>query len=113
MALLQQKEEQRHGSASQQNVDLASLESNYSDSEQKMEEQLDSIEDDVRELKDMLLSLMDATNNITPQINQNLGPLLRKINRMYVMLSGPAMQSRTMSHLNKQNMQQSALSAVH
>ena len=103
MALLQQKEDKRNNlSASQQNVDAFSLESNYSDSEQKMEEQLDSIEDDVRELKDMLLSLMDATNNITPQINQNLGPLLRKINRMYVMLSGPIgpMQSR-MSHLNK------------
>merc|ERR1711920_50542 len=90
-----------------QNVDAFLLESNYSDSEQKMEEQLDSIEDDVRELKDMVLSLMDSTNNITPQINQNLGPLLRKINRMYVMLSGP-MQSRT-SHLNKHgiNIQQS------
>merc|ERR1712087_344281 len=104
MALLQQKEEQRHGSASQQNVDAFSLESNYSDSEQKMEEQLDSIEDDVRELKDMLLSLMDATNNITPQINQNLGPLLRKINRMYVMLSGP-MQSRSQSHLMQSQQQ--------
>jgi len=95
---LQQKEDKRNNlSASQQNVDAFSLESNYSDSEQKLEEQLDSIEDEVRELKDMLLSLMDATNNITPQINQNLGPLLRKINRMYVMLSGP-MQSRS-SHL--------------
>merc|ERR1712228_833438 len=106
----QQKEDKRNNtSASQQNVDAFSLESNYSDSEQKMEEQLDSIEDDVRELKDMVLSLMDSTNNITPQINQNLGPLLRKINRMYVMLSGP-MQSRT-SHLNKHgiNIQQQSV----
>eukprot|EP00483_Globobulimina_turgida_P005434 UN05444 len=50
---------------------------------------MDNIEDDIRELKDMLLSLMDCTNNVTPQINANLGPLVRKINRMYVMLSGP------------------------
>merc|ERR1712129_520975 len=53
----------------------------------------------------MLLSLMDSTNNITPQINQNLGPLLRKINRMYVMLSGP-MQSRSQSHLLQQQQAQ-------
>merc|ERR1712176_1606788 len=103
MALLQQKEEKRNNpqSNSQQDVDAFSLESNYSDSEQKMEEQLDCIEDDVRELKDMMLSLMDSTNNITPQINQNLGPLLRKINRMYVMLSGPMQQQRSSHRLNR------------
>eukprot|EP01084_Bolivina_argentea_P307680 531847_1 len=61
--------------------------SNYSDGEQELKEQTD-IEDDIRELKDMVLSLMDSTNNLIPRINANLRPLVRKINRMYVILSG-------------------------
>eukprot|EP00484_Ammonia_sp_Unknown_P029373 CAMPEP_0197031378 /NCGR_PEP_ID=MMETSP1384-20130603/10398_1 /TAXON_ID=29189 /ORGANISM="Ammonia sp." /LENGTH=657 /DNA_ID=CAMNT_0042460895 /DNA_START=182 /DNA_END=2152 /DNA_ORIENTATION=+ len=101
MQLLQDKETKRlqtatagHSQRSQDVIDQFSVESNYSDSEQKLEEQIDAMEDDIRELKDMILSLMDTTNNITPQINSGLGPLVRKINRMYLMLSGP-MQSRT------------------
>eukprot|EP01084_Bolivina_argentea_P188030 323762_1 len=99
MALLEQKEKKRlqssHGlNSSKDVVDNCSVESNYSDSQQNLEEQIGTIEDDIRELKDMVLSLMDSTNNIQPSINSNLGPLIRKINRMYVMLSGP-MESRT------------------
>eukprot|EP01083_Nonionella_stella_P189425 700443_1 len=92
LALLQEKEHKRlgagHSNPSQDVIDNYSVESNYSDSEQELKEQIDNIEDDIRELKDMVLSLMDSTNNLTPQINANLGPLVRKINRMYVMLSG-------------------------
>lgn len=102
---LQQKNSMRHTGgtqhSSQNQLDNYSVESNYSDSDQKLEEQIDAIEDDIRELKDMVLSLMDSTNGISPSINANLGPLVRKINRMYVMLSGPMgpMESRT-SHVH-------------
>jgi len=98
MALLQEKEDNKRKNSSNRSgqnvIDNLSLESNYSDSEQKIGEQIDCIEDDIRELKDMVLSLMDSTNNITPQINANLGPLVRKINRIYVMLSGPTLNRR-------------------
>jgi len=102
LQLLQAKETKRMQASSRQQshndaLDAFSQESNYSDSDAKLEQQIDAIEDELRELKDMVSSLVDSTNNISPQINNSLGPLLRKVNRMYVMLTGPMgpVESRT------------------
>lgn len=103
--LLQEKEMKRLGqslgqrSDSRQQIgDTFSVESNYSDSEQGVAEQIDGLEDEVRDLKEMVQSLMDATNNLQPQLAGSLGPLARKVNRMYVMLSGPQMMDRGYSY---------------
>ena len=99
-ALLRDKEMKRlqhtgHSQPSQEVLDNYSVESNYSDSEQKMEEQIDDLEEEVRELKDLVAQLMHSTDRITPHITHSLAPLSRKINRMYLMLSTGPLESHT------------------
>jgi len=87
---------------SQDVFDTLSLESNYSESAQNIGAQLDGIEDDVRELKELVIDLQRSTNHITPTVAHSLHPLARKIQRIYLMLSGPMPpEQSTTSALNE------------
>ena len=65
-----------------------SVQSNYEDSETNMEEKIDAIEEEIREIKDLVTQILNDTNEISPNINNNLNPIKRQINRMFVMLTG-------------------------
>ena len=66
----------------------ASIESNYDDSETNLEEKIDDIEEDVRRIKEMVTQILNETQQISPEINNNINPIKRQINRMFLMLNG-------------------------
>ena len=62
--------------------------SNYDDSDSNLAEhaQIDAIEEDMRELREMMQLLLDTAENNNGNLGSYIGPVHKKVNRIYLML---------------------------